>query len=114
MSELYLILRRRLDQVKDWVPIETEILREARLRLGFSYETVARELHVVSKTYERYEKRGRVPRESLPKLAEILELEISQPARAPLRFTETSSDVGAEIIVRLDRIEKLLRTKLAS
>jgi transcriptional regulator with XRE-family HTH domain len=113
MSELYLILRRRLDLVKDWVPIETAILREARLRLGMSYETVARKLPVSSKTYERYEKAGRVPRESLPRLAEVLELEISQPTRAPLRFTESPRDVGTEIIDRLDRLEKFLRAKLA-
>jgi predicted transcriptional regulator len=113
MSELYLILRRRLDLVKDWVPIETAVLREARLRQGLSYETVARKLPVSSKTYERYEKAGRVPRESFPRVVEVLGLEIDPPARPPLRLTEASQDLGDEIIERLDRIEKFLHRKLA-
>lgn len=114
MSDLYLVLRHRLDHVADWFPIETEVLREARRRLKLSYETVAREIPVSSKTYERYEKRGRVPRDILPRLAQILELEIETPAREPLRVTEPTAEAFAEIIERLDRIEKLLRRRLPS
>jgi predicted transcriptional regulator len=114
MSDLYLILRHRLDHVTDWVHIETEVLREARKRRSLSYEGVARHLHVSSKTYERYEKQGRVPRELLPKLAELFELRIEQPAQTPLQITDPPKDLGDEIIKRLDRIEKLLRTRPAS
>ena len=117
MSDLYLILRHRLDGVTDWFDIATAVLREARTRKSLSYETVARHLHVSSKTYERYEKQGRVPRELLPKVAEVLGLEIETATPTPLRVTDTWSpndELGVEIIVRLDRIEKLLRERPAS
>lgn len=81
MSDLYLVLRNRLDAVPEWVFIEPEILRAARERRGFSYETMAREIHVSSKTWERYEKAGRVPRPILGTVAEVLNLEIEEPAR---------------------------------
>jgi transcriptional regulator with XRE-family HTH domain len=117
MSELYLVLRHRLDHVTDWVMVEPAVLREARKRLGLSYEAMARQLSVVSKTYERWEKAGRIPRTDLARVAEILELEIEQPNAPSLRITETwqpSDDLTAEIISRLDRIEKLLRDRPAS
>ena len=117
MSDFYLVLRRRLDHVTDWVLIETDVLKQARRRRGLSYEGVARLLHVSSKTYERYETRGRVPRHVLPSLAEILELEIEIERPAPLRVPDRwtpADDLSAEIIARLDRIEKLLRDRPAS
>jgi transcriptional regulator with XRE-family HTH domain len=117
VSDLYLILRHRLAHVTNWVEIDSERLREARQRLGLSYETVARRLHVSSKTYERYEKRGRVPHELLPRLAEVLELEIETAPSVPLRVAATwtaGDDLALEIIARLDRIEKLLRDRPAS
>jgi DNA-binding XRE family transcriptional regulator len=61
MSDMYLVLRRRLDDVArqhDWVPIGTETMRDARKHLGLSYEAVGRALSVASKTYERWEKAG--------------------------------------------------------
>src|SRR5580765_8351166 len=115
MSDLYLILRHRLEAMTDWYMVETAMLREARKRLGLSYETVARQLHVASKTYERYEKRGRVPRALLPALAEILELQVETAVPQPLRLTTwEGDDLGAEIIARLERIEQLLRTRPAN
>jgi transcriptional regulator with XRE-family HTH domain len=117
MSGLYLILRHRLDDVTDWVMIESSVLRDARTRLRLSYETVARRLHVSSKTYERYEKKGRIPRNLVPTIAAILELEIESAMPRPLKVTDTwtaTDDLGAEIIARLDRIEKLLQQQPAS
>jgi predicted transcriptional regulator len=117
MSELYLVLRHRLPDMTDWVMIDTAVLREARRRLSLSYETVARQLHVSSKTYERYEKRGRVPRALMPALATILELEIetAEPPRPRIAATwAPTDDLSVEIIARLDRIEKLLRDRPAS
>ena len=61
MSDLYLVLRSRLPVVKEWAILGTKPMKEARLRLGLGYETMARKLPVSSKTYERYEKAGRVP-----------------------------------------------------
>lgn len=81
MSDLYLVLRRRLDDVVDWIDLGTETLFNARKRMGFSYETMGRKLHVSSKTWERWEKAGRVPRHELHAVAELLELEILWPAQ---------------------------------
>lgn len=112
MSDLYLILRHRLDHVTDWVMVETDVLREARKRVGLSYEAVARQVHVASKTYERWEKGGRVPRPIFPRVAEVLELQIERQGQPPVSWAP--SDEFAEIITRLDRIERLLRKQLAS
>ena len=90
--------------------VETDVLREARRRAGLSYEAVARQLHIASKTYERYEKQGRVPRGQLERLADLLELEIETPERKPLTLKTSPpvSDTEAEIIERLDGITQLL------
>jgi transcriptional regulator with XRE-family HTH domain len=113
VSDLYLILRRRLDHVTDWVMVETDVLREARKRLGLSYEAVARQLYVSSKTYERWEKAGRIPRPVLPRVAEILKLQIEREGQPPLALA-VDDELSREIIARLDRIETLLRNQLAS
>src|SRR5215831_18992020 len=112
MSNLVLVLRHRLDDVKDWVIVDGAILESARLRLGLSREAVARQIPVASKTIERYEKQGRVPRELMPKLMAILEIEMETPSLPPLKVE--SADRWDEVIVRLDRIERLLRDQLAS
>src|SRR3954469_15042088 len=93
MSDLYLVLRHRLDDVRpDWVLIESAVMRRAREQRGLSYEAMGRLLNVASKTYERYEKAGRVPKPILPRLAEVLDLEIDQPARERVRVTATSGE----------------------
>ena len=76
MSDLYLVLRRRLESVTDWVPLGSDVMRDARKRLGLSYEGVARLIPVSSKTWERWEKRGEVPRPHLRKVAEALSLQV--------------------------------------
>ena len=105
MSNLVLVLRHRLDDVKDWVMVDGAILKSARLRLGLSREAVARQIPVVSKTIERWENQNRVPRELMPKLMAILELELETPALPPLKI---AGDRWDEVIERLDRIEQLL------
>src|ERR1051326_9036836 len=81
MSELYLVLRRRLEEVTDWVTLETATLKTARKALGLSYEAMGRKLNVAAKTWERWEKVGRIPRWELARVADILELEIERPTR---------------------------------
>src|SRR5215831_11650644 len=98
MSNLVLVLRHRLDDVKDWVIIDGAILESARLRRGLSREAVARQIPCSSKTYERYEKQGRVPRELMPKLMAILEIEIEAPAQPALKFSSESTDRWDEVI----------------
>lgn len=100
MSDLYLVLRNRLATVPEWVYIDSSVLEQARKRKGYSYETTARELHVASKTYERYEKAGRVPRSLLRKVAELFDLEIEEPSRPRVAAITEGS--------QLDRIESSL------
>lgn len=91
MSDLYLVLRSRLSEVTDWVILGSKTMRAARTSLGLSYETVSRRIHVASKTYERYEKAGRVPRQLLPLIAETLQLEVEEPTRT--RVSVPAADV---------------------
>lgn len=107
MSDLYLVLRSRLEAVPEWVYIETAVLKSARERKGLSYETMAREVHVSGKTWERYEKAGRVPRPLLPRVAEVLDLEIEEPSRQRVTVRPAATE-GGDLDARLERIEQLL------
>lgn len=109
MSNLVLILRHRLDDVANWVMVDTAVLRSARQRVGLSYEAVARQIPVSSKTYERYEKQGRVPRELMARLMAILEIEVETPSVPPLKISSEPPNHWAEVLARLERIEQLIR-----
>lgn len=103
MSDLYLVLRSRLEAVPEWVFIDSDVLRDARDRKGLSYETMARTLPVSSKTWERYEKAGRVPRSLLAKVAAVLDLEIEEPQRQRVTVETEALDLAAV----LERVEGL-------
>jgi transcriptional regulator with XRE-family HTH domain len=106
MSDMYLVLRRRLDDVArqhDWVPIGTETMRDARKHLGLSYEAVGRALSVASKTYERWEKAGEVPRQDVQRVADALGLVIEQAEQATVTVEPTTRAATlAEIAARMD------------
>jgi transcriptional regulator with XRE-family HTH domain len=104
MSELFLVLRRRLEDVVDWTHLGTETLRLARKRKGLSYEGISRLLNVSSKTAERWEKQGRVPTHRLAAVATLLDLEIEE--LPPIRAGVSADD--PEVAAQLDRMEKLL------
>jgi transcriptional regulator with XRE-family HTH domain len=112
MSSLYLVLRRRLEEVLEWVELDTATMNSARRAKGLSYEAVARLLNVSSKTYERYEKAGRVPRWMLPAVAAALDLEIEQAEPRRIRIDDEVDE--AEQLARLDdrvgRVEEELAT----
>lgn len=111
MSELYLTLRTRLESVTEWVYIDTDILRSARERRGLSYETMARTIPVAAKTWERYEKDGRVPRHLVMAVAKTLELEIEQPAAQSITVPPAdSSDELRLLILDVDeKVDRLLK-----
>lgn len=119
MSELYLVLRSRIPTVGDWINLGDELLRSARKRKGLSYEAMGRQLNVAAKTWERWEKAGRVPPWRLADVAEVLELEIDRPpvaARvAPLPEPDANGLTDAERLSRLEaRLVKLVaRLELA-
>lgn len=69
----------------EWVTLGPE-MRQARERLGLSRAAVSRQIPVVEKTYERWEKRGQVPRPFLPTVARLLDLEIEEPDRTRIEL----------------------------
>lgn len=107
MSDLYLVLRRRLDDVTEWVELDTSLLRDARKARGFSYEAMGRQLNVAAKTWERWEKSGRVPRYELRRVAELLDLEIDWPKRTTVSIPDDATPEAAADD-RQDRLEELL------
>lgn len=118
MSDLYLVLRRRLDDVIEWVTLGREVIHDARKAQGLSYEAMGRQLNVAAKTWERYEKAGRIPRQMLPKVAEILHLEIEEPARVAISLPGRDGEDDPLTVLQeevsgmadqLGRIERLLQ-----
>lgn len=87
MSDIYLVLRSRLESVaesrREWVDVGAGVMREARKAKGLSYETVGRLANVSSKTYERYEKAGRLPADEIDVFAAVLGLTIERPVFVP-------------------------------
>lgn len=99
MSELYIVLRNRLAVVKDWVPIGQKRMREARVRKGLSYEAMGRILHISSKTWDRWEKRGAVPVHDLDRVADVLGLEVERyEGGTPIRIDRDRLEEEAEQI----------------
>src|SRR4051794_20645105 len=88
MSDLYLILRSRLPSVAEWVELGSDVMLTARKAQGLSRESVSRDLHVSTKTVERYESEGRIPRQLLPTYAKIVGLEIEEPARVKVTLDD--------------------------
>lgn len=104
---MYLILRHRLDTVVDWVEIDSAVLKQARKGLGLSYEGVARLISVSSKTYERWEKAGRIPRADLPNVAAVLRLQIEEPA---MTTVTVAGKVPPDVLQRLEAATMAMTT----
>lgn len=109
MSDIYLILRRRLTDVTDWVELGTATLKAARKAKGYSYEAMGRQLSMAAKTWERWEKNGRVRRHMLPQVAEVLELEIDWPKKTPVTVTEPPARDRARIAIVEDELREVQR-----
>ena len=86
----------------DWVELGTDLMHSSRKALGYSYEAMGRLLNVSSKTWERWEKRGAVPRPMLERVADVLRLEIERPA--PQKVSVEPQPDG-----RLERMESDIR-----
>lgn len=117
MSDMYQVLRSRLPSVtpREWIHVPTGVLREARRRRRLSYEAVARELHVSSKTYERYEKDGRLPEELIGLACEILGIEVVTPDRQDLRLQvrpRSADELMLEAMARLEEKIDLLQRRV--
>lgn len=105
MSDLYLVLRSRLDIVRgEWIEVPSEVMRSARVARGLSYEAMGRLLHVSGKTYERHEKDGRIPRGQVERYADVLGLEIERPTfSGTITVPPDSTDDKIDAILRLVR-----------
>lgn len=122
MSELELVLRRRLQAVRKGVRIGTDTLQTAQDATGLSNERLARELHVSTKTWERWKKAGEVPVYHLDDVARELSLQIERPegprVRLPEPQTQMLQELAADVrellaesreaLDRLERIESML------
>lgn len=110
MSGIYLVLRRRLEELTKWVTLGSDVMKGARDALGLSYEAVARQVPVSAKTYERWEKRGQVPAPTVDRLAEILRLELERAPKTSVTIEEDEEsldDVRRELAIEVSRLRKL-------
>jgi transcriptional regulator with XRE-family HTH domain len=110
MSGIYLVQRRRLEELTKWVTLGSDVMKGARDSLGLSYEAVARQVPVAAKTYERWEKRGQVPAPSVARIAELLRLEIEHAPRTTVTVAndeESMTDIRRELAIEVARLRKL-------
>lgn len=85
-----------------------ENLKTLRKQKGFSQEELATRLHVVRQTISKWEKNLSVPdAETLIRLAEILEVSVSELLGAKIENENTASDVAEQ----LSRINEQLAIK---
>lgn len=85
-----------------------ENLKTLRKQKGFSQEELATRLHVVRQTISKWEKNLSVPdADTLIRLAEILEVSVSELLGAKIENEDTASDVAEQ----LSRINEQLAIK---
>lgn len=85
-----------------------ENLKTLRKQKGFSQEELATRLHVVRQTISKWEKNLSVPdADTLIRLAEILEVSVSELLGAKIKNENTASDVAEQ----LSRINEQLAIK---
>jgi hypothetical protein len=81
VSDLYPILRHRLEPVSDWVDIGTKEMAAAQKASGLSDEKLARKIPISTRTWIRWKKRGQVPIFHIDLVADVLKMEIERPER---------------------------------
>jgi transcriptional regulator with XRE-family HTH domain len=105
--------------VKGWLPIGEETMISARKARGLSREALGSLIHVTSKTVERWELRGAVPRADLENYAQAVGLDIETPEPVkiklpPIDDAQTARIEArlAEVSAKLDELERLLLAHL--
>lgn len=103
--------------MKDWLEVGRDVMESARAERGLSMEAAARALHISSRTYDRHEKAGRIPRYQISDYARVLGLEIIEPEKRrvdlPLEEATTAELLEevrrqGEVLARLE--ERILGT----
>jgi transcriptional regulator with XRE-family HTH domain len=103
MSDLYLVLRSRLEDVQSWVTLGPEVIREAQQRIGLSDERVARQVPVSTRTWIRWRERGQIPAHSLDRVAKVLELEVERSR--PVSVVASTDEASLPLDARLEQLE---------
>lgn len=108
--DLYLTLRQRLDEVKQWVPIDPAIITNAMETQNLSFERAAARIPCSEKTLRRYVKRGAVPRDMLLSVGKALELEIGhiEPTGTITVDVDVITDLRDLIASRFDSVDRQL------
>lgn len=86
MSDIYEVLRRRVQTVAANAQIGTERLQAAQDAAGYSNERLARALNISEKTWRRWKSAGTVPVYHLDAVAAALDLEIERPEGSTVRM----------------------------
>lgn len=111
MSDLYLVLRSRLDDVSSWVSLGVDVIRDAQHRVGLSDERLARQIPVSTRTWIRWRDRGQVPTHSLERVAALLDLQVERSERPRVTVEEVPSDRLGELEDRvLSQLESMQAT----
>jgi hypothetical protein len=122
VSELYLDLKRRIPVVGEWTQVGEEDMQRAQERTGLSDERLARLIPVSERTWRRWKKRGAIPTALLPRVAEVLDLELvrAEPIRVEAQLPSVESitpmrgllESNAAVVELLQAIaESLLRVE---
>jgi hypothetical protein len=109
MSDLYLVLRHRLEAVAEWVELGSEQLLAAQKALGLSDERAARLVPVATRTWIRWRQRGAVPIYMLSRVAEVLELEIERPERTRITLEDPPPDRLEEVLALVEEMHGWVR-----
>lgn len=109
MSDIYVVLRSRLESVASWYNLGTDAMEEAQGRMGLSDERLAREIPVSTRTWIRWKKRGQVPVQWLPNVAKVLDLEIERAERVRVSVDDpgTATDRDAEIAALREEVAEV-------
>ena len=105
MSDLYLDLKRRIPVVTEWTDVGTEEMERAQARTGLSDEKLAAQIHIATKTWSRWKRRGQIPPHLLQRVAPILGFELVPLAPTPLEVPVEGS--YSAVLVTTDLRESL-------
>ncbi len=110
MSDMYLVLRSRLEDVQSWTNLGVEAIRDAQRASGLSDERLARQIPVSTRTWIRWRERGQVPSHALDKVAAVLGLEVER--QGPTRV-QVQDDQPADRLAALEAEVAAMREELA-
>lgn len=88
----------------EWTTFGADTLSEAQKRLGLSDERVARQIPVATRTWIRWRQAHRVPTAHVPRVAEILALEVASERRLRVVTQPQEASDVARLEDKLDQV----------